>query len=85
MLAQFHEYLTFENIFIWSNFGVLPFWIMLIVIPNARVTQIFVNSILLPLLLGAAYCYVIYQAVLLDEPILEVFKIYLIRDLVKKK
>ena len=80
MLSQFQYYLTFENIFLWTNIGVLPFWLMLILIPNARVTQIFVNSIILPLILGAAYCYMIYQIILLDEPIFDIFKIYLSLD-----
>ena len=80
MLAQFQEYLTFDNIYFWSNFGVLPFWIMLIAIPNSRVTQIFVNSIFLPLLLASTYSYLIYQAFLLDEPIFDIFKIYVNLD-----
>ena len=80
MLIQFQDYLTFEKIYLWANFGVLPFWFMLIVIPNSKITQIFVNSIILPLILASTYVYVIYQAILLDEPMLEVFKIYLSLD-----
>ena len=77
MLIQFQDYLTFENIYIWLTFGVLPFWLMLIIIPNSRITQIFVNSIILPLILSAAVAYVIYQAILLEEPMLDIFKLYL--------
>ena len=80
MLTQFQYYLTFENIFLWANFGVLPFWLMLIFIPNAKITQIFVNSIILPLILGSAYCYIIYEAILLDEPMFDILKIYLSLD-----
>ena len=80
MLIQFQEYLTFENIYIWSSFGILPFWIMLIVIPNSKVTQFFVNSIILPLILSAAYVYVLYQTILLDEPIFDIFRLYLNLD-----
>ena len=80
MLSQFQSYLTFENIFLWTNIGVLPFWLMLILIPNARVTQIFVNSIILPLILASAYCYIIYETILLDEPIFDIFKLYLSLD-----
>ena len=77
MLIQFQHYLTYENIYLWINFGILPFWLMLILIPNSRITQIFVNSIILPLILSVTYIYVINQAILLDEPLLEIFKIYL--------
>jgi len=80
MLIQFQDYLTFENIYIWLTFGVLPFWLMLIIIPNSRITQIFVNSIILPLILSAAAAYVIYQAILLEEPMLDIFKLYLSLD-----
>ena len=80
MLIQFQNYLTFENIYLWANFGILPFWLMLIIIPNSKFTQFFVNSIILPLILSAAYIYIIYQAILLNEPIFDVFKLYLNLD-----
>ena len=73
MLIQFQDYLTFENIYLWVNFGVLPFWILLIMIPNSKITQLFVNSIVLPLILAAVYVYVFYLAILLDEPIFDIF------------
>ena len=77
MVIQFQDYLTFENIYLWANFGVLPFWLMLIIIPKSKVTQIFANSIIIPLILSAAYVFVIYQTILLDESIFDVFKLYL--------
>ena len=80
MLIQFKEYLTFETIFLWSSFGILPFWLMLAFIPSSRITQIFVNSIIIPLILGSAYVYVGYQAFLLDEPIINFFKFSLNLD-----
>ena len=80
MIAQFQDYLTLENIYLWTNFGVIPFWLMLIIIPNSKVTQILVNSIILPLILSATYVYVVYQAILLDEPLLDIFKLYLSSD-----
>ena len=80
MIAQFQDYLTLENIYLWTNFGVIPFWLTLIIIPNSKVTQILVNSIILPLILSATYVYVVYQAILLDEPLLDIFKLYLSSD-----
>jgi len=80
MLIQFQDYLTFENIYLWTNFGVIPFWLMLIIIPNSKVTQILINSIILPLILSVTYVYVVYQAILLDEPLLDIFKLYLSLD-----
>ena len=80
MLIHLQNYLTFEAIYSWTNFGVLPFWFMLILAPNSKFTQIFVNSIILPLILATAYSYIIYQTILLDEPIFEIFKLYLSLD-----
>jgi len=77
---QFQHYLTQENIYLWTNFGILPFWLMLIIIPNSKFTQFFVNSIILPLILSATYIYIIYQAILMDEPIFDVFKLYVSLD-----
>ena len=80
MLIQFQNYLTHENIYLWANFTILPFWLMLIIIPNSKFTQFFVNSIILPSILSATYIYIIYQAILMDEPIFDVFKLYLSLD-----
>jgi len=80
MLIQFQDYLTFENIYLWANFGVLPFWLLLIIMPNSKITQLFVNSIVLPLILSTVYVYIIYQTTLLDESIFDIFKLYLSLD-----
>tara|TARA_B100001123_G_C14847141_1_gene842524 strand:+ start:113 stop:541 length:429 start_codon:yes stop_codon:yes gene_type:complete len=64
----------------WVNIGVLPFWLMLIIIPSSKITRIFVNSIILPLIIGSLYGYIIYQAVILNEPLMDVFKLYLSLD-----
>ena len=80
MLIQFQDYLSSENIYLWANLGVLPFWSMLILMPNSRFTQIFVNSIIAPLILCTAYVYIIYQSFLLDEPILDFFLLYVSLD-----
>ena len=80
MLIQFQDYLSFENIYLWTNFGILPFWFMLIIIPNSKFTQFFVNSVIIPLVLSTIYIYVIYQTILLNEPIFDILKIYLCLD-----
>ena len=80
MLTQFQDYLTFENIYIWSNFSVIPLWLMLIFIPNSRITQILVNSVVIPLILSMTYIYVVYQGILLDESFIGIFKLYISLD-----
>jgi len=77
---QFYDYLTLENIYLWTNFAIFPFWLMIIIIPNSKFTQFFVNSIILPLILSTVYVYVIYQAVLMQEEIFDIFKLYFSLD-----
>ena len=80
MLIQYQEYLTFENIYLWTNFGILPFWLMLIFIPNSRITKIFINSVILPLIISSAYIFIIYLMILSDESMSDFFKLYLSLD-----
>ena len=77
MLTEFQDYLTFENIYIWSNFLVFPFWLMLIFIPKSKITQIIVNSVILPLIFAVTYIYVIYNIILLEESISDLFQLYI--------
>ena len=76
MLIQFQDYLSLNNIYLWSTFGVLPAWLMLAIFPNSKLTQFFINSIILPLILSSAYVYVIYQAYILNESLFDIFKLY---------
>ena len=77
MISQFEIYLTVENIYFWSNIAVLPFWLLLIFIPNSKITLILNNSIIIPLILASAYVYIIYKSFLMDENILNIFNLYL--------
>ena len=76
MLIQFEEYLTFENIYLYVTFGVLPFWLMLLFIPGAKITQILINSILIPLIISSTYIYLVYKMIMLDEAIFDIFRLY---------
>ena len=80
MLIHFQEYLTLINIYLWTNIGILPFWLMILFFPNSRIVQIFTNSIIVPLFLSAAYVYVIYHAVVSDEFMFDVFSLYFSLD-----
>jgi len=77
MISDFEIYLTVENIYFWSNIGVLPFWLLLIFIPSSKFTRILTNSIVIPLILASAYSYLIYKVILSDEQILDIFDLYI--------
>tara|TARA_A100000164_G_C21361149_1_gene519811 strand:+ start:7 stop:477 length:471 start_codon:yes stop_codon:yes gene_type:complete len=76
MINNFEEYLTLENIFFFSNWGVIPFWLLLIFAPNNTLTRFLVHSILIPLLLGIAYIFIVYQ-IYLNNNFLDGFGLYL--------
>ena len=76
MINNFEEYLTLENIFLFSNWGVIPFWLLLLFAPNGTLTRFLVHSILIPLLLGIAYVFIVYQ-IYLNNNFLDGFGLYL--------
>ena len=76
MINTFDTLLTFENIYLFANWGVLPFWFLLIFIPSHVITKVFCQSVIAPLLLAVAYIFVAYQ-IFLEGGILEGFKLYL--------
>ena len=38
---------TNENIYLIANWGVIPFWLLLIILPNHSLTNFFIQSIIL--------------------------------------
>ena len=76
MINNFEEYLTLENIFLFANWGVIPFWILLIFSPNNIITRFLVHSIVAPLLLGIAYIFITYK-IYLNGNFLDGFGLYL--------
>jgi hypothetical protein len=79
MINTLVELLTFENIYLFANWGVVPFWLLLVFIPNHSITKFFCHSIIAPLLLALAYIFVTHQ-IILEGNILEAFKLYLSLD-----
>ena len=76
MINTFDNLLTFQNIYLIANWGVVPFWLLLILMPNHNITKFFSHSIIGPLLLASAYVFVARQ-VILEDNIFEGFKLYL--------
>tara|TARA_Y100000992_G_scaffold10428_1_gene6449 strand:+ start:174 stop:644 length:471 start_codon:yes stop_codon:yes gene_type:complete len=76
MINNLVEYITLENIFLISNWGVIPFWLLLLFFPNSTFTRFLVHSIIIPSLLGAAYVFIAYQ-IYLNNNFLDGFGLYL--------
>ena len=75
MINDLLELLTYENIYLFANWGVLPFWLLLIIFPNHLITSFLVQSIIAPLLLASAYGFIAYN-IFLDGNILGGFELY---------
>ena len=46
-----------ENIYLAANWGIIPFWLLLIFAPNQGLTNFLAQSIIVPLLLATGYSY----------------------------
>ena len=75
MINNLMSLLTFENIYLIANWGVLPFWLLLIILPNHQITNFFAQSIVVTLLLGSGYAYLSYN-IYLEGNILDGFELY---------
>ena len=75
MINNLLDILSYENIYLIANWGVVPFWLLLIILPNHGVTNFFVQSIVPTLLLAGAYGFVAYN-IFLEGNILDSFELY---------
>ena len=75
MINNLLDILSYENIYLIANWGVIPFWVLLIVLPNHGVTNFFAQSVIAPLLLASAYGFVAYD-IFLEGNILNSFELY---------
>ena len=75
MINDLVEILSFNNIYLIANWGVLPFWVLLIILPNHALTNFFVQSVIAPLILAGAYAFVAYD-IFLKGNMLDSFELY---------
>tara|TARA_B100000242_G_scaffold218687_1_gene159903 strand:+ start:239 stop:709 length:471 start_codon:yes stop_codon:yes gene_type:complete len=75
MINNLLALLNSETIYLIANWGVIPFWLLLIFIPNHNLTNFFVQSIIAPLLLAIGYAFLSYN-IYLEGNILEGFELY---------
>ena len=75
MLDNLLALLTPENIYLAANWGVLPFWMLLIFAPNNKITTFLTQSIIAPLLLAIGYSFLSYN-LYLEKNIFDGFELY---------
>ena len=61
MIDQIYTFFSIEMIYLWLNFGVLPFWFMLLFFPQTKICRIFVTSVFPILVLTAINLYLIFE------------------------
>ncbi len=76
MLENLQNYFSPDIVYIWISFGVLPFWLALIVFPGSRITSIFICSIFLPIIFSLIYGYLFYLLIINGENLLQIFDKY---------
>ena len=75
MINDLLLFLNYENIYLIANWGVIPFWILLIFFPNHQFTNLIAQSIMAPLLLATGYVYLSYT-IYTEGNIFDGFELY---------
>ena len=77
MIEQIYNYFTIETLYYWLNFGVLPFWLVLIFFSQSSFCKYFVTSIFPILILSGTYIFLIYKSYLAQYDFNGNFNLYL--------
>ena len=75
MINNLLSFLTNENIYLIVNWGVIPFWLLLIFFPRHQLTNFLAQSVIVPLLLAGSYVYLSHK-IFLEGNILDGFELY---------
>ena len=75
MLNDLLAFITPENIYLVANWGVIPFWLLLILAPNHGLTNFLAQSVIAPLLLATGYSYLSYN-LYLEKNVFDAFELY---------
>ena len=77
MIEQIYNYFTTEMLYYWVNFGVIPFWLVLIFFPQTYLCKFLVTSILPIFILTGSYLFMLYKAYLGSYDFIGNFNLYL--------
>jgi hypothetical protein len=77
MIEEIYNYFTLDMLYFWVNFGVLPFWLILIFFPNSNLSRYFVTSIFPILVLTGSYIFILYKSYLNSYDFVNNFTLYL--------
>ena len=75
MINNLLTLLTNENIYLVANWGIIPFWLLLIFLPYHQLTNFFTQSVIPLLILAFGYVYLSYR-IFIEGSILDSFELY---------
>jgi len=76
MIEQIYNYFSIDMLYYWVNFGVLPFWLILIFFPKSHLCKYFVTSIFPIFILSGVYIFILYKSYLNSYDFSGNFKLY---------
>ncbi len=77
MIEEISSFFTLDMIYLWLNFGVLPFWFTLIFFPNSKICSFAITSIFPTFIFTLVYSYLFYIFFFTDYNFLQNFNLYL--------
>ena len=77
MIEQIYIYFSIKTIYLWLNIGVLPFWFLLIFLPETKFCKIFVTSIFPLLILSIIDLDLIFEIYKNGINLFDAFNLYL--------
>lgn len=77
MIEQISNFFNTEMIYLWLNFGVLPFWIILIFFPQSNLCRYFVTSIFPYLIFSSVYVFLLIEFYKDNYNFVDNFSLYL--------
>ena len=77
MIEEIYNYFSIDMLYYWINFGVLPFWLILIFFPQSNLSKYFVTSIFPILILSGSYIFILYKSYLNSYDFDNNFSLYL--------
>ena len=77
MIDQIYNYFNIEILYYWVNFGVLPFWLILIFFPQSNICKYLVTSIFPIFILSGAYIFILYKSYLNSFDFISNFDLYI--------
>ena len=76
MFEQISTFFSIDMIYLWLNIGVIPFWFILLFLPNSKICGLFVSSIFPIIILSAVYLYLTYYFYISGYDFLLNFNLY---------